>query len=247
MSRASKGIRIAKNLLRFTAASIVAAVIILLLWRIMSSGTPRELKAMLPNERLAAAYETSGNSLYIFKQDQKNITTAERNYGYFAVTDYYIIPEADQIQLVFRYNNSTIRHLYEDYSLPEIPPTDAELFDVTLVLQTDLTPDNKDDNAGNISEAVSYTRIQPSQKQREQKNLYNYFRYTFDISEAGDLSELLEGGGLLAVYADIYYNQDISYDKDAYGTLCLYDYKADTVRQRLTLADRRALRAYTEG
>ena len=31
---------------------------------------------------------------------------------------------------------------------------------------------------------------------------------------------------VLAVYVDIYYIGDVDYDKDAYGTLCIYDYKA---------------------
>ncbi len=248
MSRASKGMRIAANLLKFTAACVVAAVIALLLWRIFSSGTPSSLKAMIPNERLAAAYEASGNELYIFKQDHKSITTAERNYGYFAITDYYIIPEAEQIQLVFRYNNSTIRSLAVDYALAEVPPTDAELFELSLVLQTDLTPESSEDNAGDIPEAVSYTRIQPVEVKREQKNLYNYYRYVFDISESGlSLSSLLESGELLAVYADIYYNGDVSYDEPAYGTLFLYDYKTDIVRESLTARDKRVLRDFNKG
>lgn len=248
MSRASKGFRIAGNLIKFTAAAIVAGVIALLLWRIFSSGTPSSLKAMIPNDDLSAAYETYGNDLYIFKQDHKSITTAERNYGYFAITDYYIIPEANQIQLVFRYNNSTIRSLAEDYKLDEIPPTDAELFDVTLLLQTDLTPDNDKDNAGNIEGTVAYTRLQPSSVKRERTNLYNYFRYVFEFDTAElSLSELLEDDLLLAVYADVYYNQDMDYSDTAYGTLFLYDYKTDDVALRLTAKDRRAIKNYARG
>ena len=83
MSRASRGFRIAGYLIKFAATALVAGVIIALLLRIFSSGTPRELKAMTPNDRLAAAYETYGKDLYIFKQDHKSMTTAERNYGYF--------------------------------------------------------------------------------------------------------------------------------------------------------------------
>lgn len=249
MSRASKGFRIAGNLIKFAAASVVCAVVILLLWRITSSGTPRNLDAMIPNERLAAAYETYGNDLYIFKQGHKSITTAERNYGYFAITDYYIIPEANQIQLVFRYNNSTVRSLAEDYSLAEVPSLDSELFDLSMVIQTDLTPENKDDNAGNIAGTVDHTRIYPvGTPQRERTNIYNYFRYVFDLSEAElSLSELLESGELLAVYLDVYYNEDVNYDEYAYGTLFLYDYKTDIIEQGLSVRDKRAIREYIGG
>ena len=248
MSRASKGFRIAGNLIKFTAAAIIAGVIALLVWRIYTSGTPSDLKAMIPNDRLATAYEDQGDDLYIFKQDHKSITTAKRNYGYFAITDYYIIPEANQIQLVFRYNNSTIRSLAEDYKLSQVPATDAELFDMTLVLQTDLTPDNDSDNAGDVADTVDYERIFPVSVERKQTNLYNYFRYVFVIDgENGSLSDMLESGELLAVYADVYYNEDINYDSEAYGTLFLYDYKTDVVRQRLSGRDKRAIKSYVKG
>ena len=248
MSRASKGFRIAGNLIKFTAAAVVAGVIALLLWRIYTSGTPSDLKAMIPNDRLSAAYGEQGDDLYIFKQDHKSITTAKRNYGYFAITDYYIIPEADQIQLVFRYNNSTIRSLAEDYKLDKTPATDAKLFDLTLVLQTDLTPDNDKDNAGDVEDSVAYERIFPTSVEHKQTSLYNYFRYVFVIDgESGSLSELLESGELLAVYADIFYVEDVNYDNEAYGTLFLYDYKTDVVRQRLSLKDKSAIKSYKKG
>ena len=248
MSRASKGFRIAGNLIKFTATAVVMGVIALLLWRIFSSGTPASLKAMIPNDDLSAAYETYGNDLYIFKQDHKSITTAERNYGYFAITDYYIIPDANQIQLVFRYNNSTIRSLAEDYKLDKVPSKDAELFDLTLLLQTDLTPDNDKDNAGDIEGTVEYTRLFPTSVERKRTNLYNYFRYVFELDGAElELSQLMENGSLLAVYADVYYNQDINYEDTAYGTLFLYDYKTDNVKQKLSLADKNAIRKYAEG
>ena len=248
MSRASRGFRIAGNLIKFAAASIIVGIVALLLIRIISSGTPSELKAMIPNDDLAAAYQTYGNDLYIFKQDHKSITTAERNYGYFAITDYYIIPEANQIQLVFRYNNSTIRALAEDYKLPSVPPTDSELYDVTLVVQTDLTPDNQKDNAGDVAGTVAYTRLQPTSVERKQTNLYNYFRYVFEFdTEELSLSDMLDSGELLAVYADVYYNEDINYDETAYGTLFLYDYKTRIIKQKLGMKDKNAIGDYIKG
>ncbi|MBQ8849019.1 MAG: hypothetical protein IJ011_01645 [Clostridia bacterium] len=247
MSRASKGFRIAGNLIKFAAAAIVAGVIALLLVRIFSAGTPKELKAMTPNDALVSAYEEYGKELYVFNQDHYPVTTADRNRGYFGITEYYIIPDANQIQLVFRYNNSTIRALAEDYSLEAVPDRNAELYDVSLVVQTDLTPDNDSDNGGNVPEAVSYTRIFPSSVRREQSNLYNYFRYVFEFDSAElSLSELLESGELLAVYADIYYNEDINYDETAYGTLFLYDYETDIVKKKLTSKDRRAIEEYKD-
>lgn len=247
MSRASRGFRIAGNLIKFAIVAIIAGLIGLLVWRIVSSGTPSALDAMIPNDRLAAAYEEYGSDLYMFKQDHKSITTAERNYGYFAITDYYIIPEANQIQLVFRYNNSTIRALAEDYKLSEVPSTSAKLYDLTLVIQTDLTPENNTDNAGNIEGTVAYTRLQPTALERKQTKLYNYFRYVFELEEGMELPEMIESGELLAVYADIYYNEDINYEENAYGTLFLYDYKTDVIKQRLGARDKSAIKDYVKG
>ena len=244
MSRVSRGFRIAGNLLKAVVACAVAGVIIFLLWRIFSSGTPTDLKAMTPNEPLAQAYEENGGKLYMFKQDHKSMTLAERNYGYFGITDYYIIPEANQIQLVFRYNNSTIRALAEDESLAEVPAKDALLFDVSLVLQTDLTPENSADNAGNVDGTVALKRFHPVSEEREITGLYNYFRYVFIFDEEYDIEALMESGELLAIYADVYYNEKIDYDALSYGTLFLYDYKTDIVKQNLTLRDKNAIKEF---
>ena len=85
-------------------------------------------------------------------------------------------------------------------------------------------------------------------KQTSLYNIYNYFRYVFDLSEGGmSLSELLESGELLAVYLDVYYNEDVNYDEYAYGTLFLYDYKTDIIEQRLSVRDKRAIREYIGG
>ena len=249
MSRASRCFRITGKLIKAAALSAVFGVIIVLLWRIFSSGVPYDMKALTPNDDLAKAYSEYGKDLYIFSQDQKNITTAERNKGYFSIIDYKIIPEANQIQLVFRYNNSTIRKLAEDYSLATVPSVDDLLFDVSICLQTDLTPNDNTDNAGNIEGAVDYIRVKPQEEltTHGQKTLYNYYRYVFDLGDAGvSLSELLDSGELLAVYADIYYNGDVDYEKTPYGTLCLYDYVSQRQVYRLSGRDCKAIEKFSD-
>ena len=77
------------------------------------------------------------------------------------------------------------------------------------------------------------------------RRLYNYRRFVFDLDESGeDLQTLLDSRLLLAVYADVYYNEDIRYDENPYGALCLYDFKTKTEVVKLTKNDRRALDAY---
>ena len=250
MSRVSRGFRFTARFIKGLALAVVFSVIALILWRIFSSSTPKELKSMIPNEKLAAAYETHGKDLYIFNQDQKSITTAAHNRGYYTVSECYIIPDANQIQLVFRYNNSTVRSIAEDKELEEVPSLDAYLFDFSLSVQLDLTPENDTDNGGDIKEAVEYRRIKPSQTLHGRKALYNYYRYVFDFDDVGlSLTDVIESGELLAIYGDIYfcYETEVDYAETADGVLCLYDYKTDIVEQRLKGRDCRALKKFIKG
>ena len=245
MSRASRAFRRGTKIIKGIFFAMIFSVMALLLWRILSSGDPKEIRALTVNQNVVAAYEEADGELYMFRQNLNRTTYGKNNYGYFTVTECIFIPEANQVQLIFRYNNSTLRALAEDYKLSAMPDRDDELYDMTLVIATDLTPDDTSDNAGNDPESVAFTRIKPVSVTTEQKNLYNYRRFVFDLGEAGlDLSELTgEGGLMLAAYADIYYVEDINYDEKAYGTLCVYDYLQKRREVKLTASDRRALEA----
>ena len=245
MSRVSRAFRITGALLKFFFFGVVAFVIGLLLWRVLSAGDPKSMETLTPNADLLSAYEQQGEDLYMFRQDLDTITRAERNAGYFAITNYVLIPSANQIQIVFRYNNSTIRYLAQDYSLDEIPSREEELFDVSLVLSTDKTPDNPDDNASNKPESVQLTRLHPVSVTSDTKNVYNYRRLVFDLNEADlSLSELLDSNLLLAVYTDIYYNQAVDYEELSYGTIILYDYSRAKKTVELEKEDIRALKQF---
>ena len=245
MSRASRGFRIFGKTVKFLFLLLVFSVIFFLFWRIFSSDNPKSMEQLTVNDKLAAAYEEDGNDLYMFQQKLDMITRTERNYGYFAITDSVFIPAANQIQITFRYNNSTITHLAEDKELSETPAREDELFDVTLLLATDLTPENTEDNLGNDPDSVKFTRVHASSVSSDTKNIYNFRRFVFDLDEVGvSLDELLEDGELLAVYTDVYYIGDVNYDETPYGTLCLYDHLAKTYDVKLSGADRRALKKY---
>jgi hypothetical protein len=248
MSRVSRGFRRTGKAIKFLFFFVVFFVIALLLWRIFSSGDPKSMKSLTVNEKIVAAYEQEGKDLYMFRQTLNKTTYGKDNYGYFTITDCVFIPEANQVQLVLRYNNGTIQSLAEDYALEQMPARTDDLYDVTLVIATDLTPDITEDNAGNDAESVSFTRLHPTSVTSAEKNLYNYRRFVFDLDEIEmDLSELTgEGGLLLAMYADIYYVEDIRYDEYAYGTLCVYDYLQEKEMVKLGGADLRALRKETE-
>ena len=244
MSRASRGFRIFGFLIKFSATLVVASVCGLLFWRIFSSNTPKSLTDISVNNAVYDAYSNDGE-LYIFSQEQNSTTRAENNAGYFSVTHTAFIPEANQIQVVLRYNNSTIKHLVEDKELSAIPSRDENLFDVNLFFSVDITPDNKDDNAIISEESTRTFSCSSELVISEKKNLYNYRKFVFDLDKCGeDLEELLDSGVLLAVYADIYYVEDMDLSEKAYGTLCLYDYVTDIEDIPLSSAEKKSVMAW---
>ena len=244
MSRAWVIFKRVGRLLKFLLVCLVLTICIFLLWRVFSTGIPKEIKELEPNDKLVNAYSEKGEELYVFNQVYDNITRAERNAGYFGVPDACFIPDANQAQIVFRYNNSTIKSLATDYSLDTVPDRSEELFDVTLLVYIDLTPDDKEDNYDIGSENVKTVRIPCTSKERANSKLYNFYRYVFDFEngeEPIDLQELMDSGTLIAIHTQIYYKGDLDYEKTAYGALCIYDYRRDNEAVKLSKNEKEAL------
>ena len=244
MSRAWVIFKRVGRLLKFLFICLVLTVCILLLWRVFSTGTPKEITGLAPNGKLSAAYAAEGEELYVFNQVYDNITRAERNAGYFGVPEARFIPSVNQAQIVFRYNNSTIKSLAKDYSLDSVPERSEELFDVSLVVYIDLTPDDKEDNYDIGTDTVRTVRIPCTSKERADSQLYNFYRYVFDFEngeEPLDLASLMESGELIAIHTQIYYKGDLDYEKTAYGALCIYDYRRDNETVKLSKKEKEAL------
>ncbi len=228
--------RLIGRVVKISLLILVLLVNGVLVFRLCSSGDPASMNVLIANEPLRAAYAAHGEDLILQYQNHPTITRAEHNSGYFSVTQYVFIPQADQVQLVFRYNNSTIKHLQEDYGLETLPSKEEHLFEVTLVKTIDLTPDDKTDNADPTK--LKKERIWPSAagavKDTSSNALYTYYRYVFDGVTLEDA---------VGIFADVYYVGDIQgdYENTAYGTLCLYDATASWITQKLTDADKRAL------
>ena len=211
MSKAPKSLRITGKILKYTAILLIVAINVVLFWRMFTSSAPDSMQTLIVNDALLSAYEEHGEELDIFKQSQDKYTTADRNYAYFGITDFVFIPEANQLQVVFRYNNSTLEAVARDKSLAEVPGRDEDIFDVTVVKTVDLTPDDKNDNK--LGLGIEKTRIQPDAMIKDQKSVHNYRKYVFNNISAEDA----EG-----IFVDIYFKGDVNYDELSYGTLCLY-------------------------
>jgi hypothetical protein len=244
MSRVWVAIKRAWKLFGFLCGCVVLAVCVFMLWRVFSTGTPKELDRLSPNEKLLSAYAEQGESIYMFKQNQDIITRAEYNSGYFAIPDYTFIPDANQLQLVFRYNNSTLKAVATDKSLDEIPSRDGDYFDVSAVIYIDLTPDNLDDNEFTSSENIKKIRCKGHVVGKDKTTLYNFYRYAFYFDEADepvDIKELMAGGSLIAIHAQFYYNDGLDYNNAPYGALLLYDPAMNNLEVKLSSNDKKAL------
>ncbi len=233
-----------KIFFRVLVGVVITSVFVVLFWRMLAARVPSELLTLSPNDALLEAYEKEGEGLYMFTQEQNTITRTEKNYGYFAISDAVFIPSAEQVQVLVRYNDSTLDALVTDYGLDFEPDSDKDWYDVTLVVATDKTPENGDDNLSSDPESVLLTRIKPTQvSASEHHGRHSYRRLIFDGVSMDALT--------LAVYADFYYVGDIAYEApdfdiyeaEAYGTLCLYAYteKGQNETRQLSEADKRAM------
>ena len=237
----SKASRIAGYIFKSICMILIFGTIGILLWRVFSSGDPQSMKSVAVNDELCAAYEEHGEDrLTMYRCDLEETTSViNKNYGYFSVTRGLFIEEADQVQVTFRYNNSTIKHLKEDYGLETLPSRDEDLYDVTLYVAYDITPQDLTDNDGNDPESVKFVRYYPDECISDSKNLYNYRKFIFN-----GVDMTVSDTPVLAVYVDVYYKEDVNYDEEPYGTLIIYDYATKKEEFKLSGKDIEAIKVY---
>ena len=235
-----------KTVFKTLITALILFVVSLLLWRIYDSyAIPSELTDLSVNNTVAEAYEQGGGELTLLTQGQNSTTRNPSNYGYFTVSRAVFIPEAKQLQLLVRYNDSTLKALKNDYSLDFDPDKELDWYDVSVVLSTDLTPDDDGDNLSANKESVLLSRIAPTEVvESEHIGRYSYRKLIFDgISLDTDT---------LAVYVDFYYKGDIAYNEadfdiytdTAYGTLCIYTFEDRSATESLSRAEKKAIEEY---
>ncbi len=221
------------KILRFSIKAIfyliILAVNLVVIWRICFSGDPSEVKVLMVNENTAMAYEKSGDNLELFTQEQRSLSSN----GYFAVTNFTFIPEAQQLQVTVRYNNSTLRHIEDDYDLKSPLDRKIENFEFSVVKTTDLTPENSDDNLN--KENLHSERYYPSKTISAYKTLYSYRKMIFDNIDYEDA---------VGFFVDMYYIDDIDYEKEPSAVVCIYDSSMERLPVELTKSDKKALEAY---
>ncbi|MBR5124632.1 MAG: hypothetical protein IKU90_05820 [Clostridia bacterium] len=237
-------VKVARITVKAVGLLLVFGTIIFFIWRaFFSTIIPTEVRYLSANAPLREAYEAAlseERELTVFYQESQYDTTTvrDKNYSYFSAKEARFIQEANQVQILFRYNNATIRHLVEDYKLAETPDRAEDLYDVTLYVAYDLTPTNINDNAGNNPESVKFVRYHATSSEAATSLMYNYRRMTFD-----GIDMTVTDAPVLAVYVDVYYLGDLNYDAEPYGTICIYDYAAENTYEPL---DKQVIAALTE-
>lgn len=236
MPQKKYGLRIAGFVFKGLLALLIITIVGILAFRIIDSKiVPSNIKTLTPNEKLIEAYKEYGNDLTLYYQEQGKYTREEKNYGYFANEGAVFIKEAEQLQVILSYNNSTLEHTKDDYKLPIVPSRDEQVYSVSLRIMYDLTPENKDDNDGKTESAVRFERIMPTGDPiSHQKTLYNYRKFIFDDIRIDDT--------VIAVRLDVHYVGDVNYEKDAYGSLLLYHFEEENLDYKMSNADKNALK-----
>ena len=206
--------------LRFLFVLLLLGVIGLLLWRVSFSQNPPDgFDQISSNETLRAALTEHGKITVLTQEDQVKYTEGEDNYAYFNLEYCYFFKEADQVQLLLFYNNSTLEHLAEDRGLAEIPARGTEVFELVLSQYVDVTP--ADYVKANENDILTETKsFAPTKCEITTNSLYTFIRYTFD---GVDLDE-----DTVVIYLDM------CYEGKSYGTLRLFHRESETTERLLS-------------
>ena len=204
--------------LRFLFVLLLIGVISLMLWRVVFSQKPPDgFDQISTNGVLRTALDEHGKITVQTQEDQVKYTEGADNYAYFNLKYCYFFKEADQVQLLLFYNNSTLEHLAEDRGLSAVPPRGDEVFTLELSQYVDVTP--ADFVKASENDILTETKTAaPSKCEITTNSLYTFIRYTFDGVEIDE--------DTVVIYLDM------CYEGKSYGTLRLY-HRDSATQERL--------------
>lgn len=159
----------------------------------LSDYYPAEAKGTLENTVLSAAYGEDGTPPEAFLQDP--VTPYDnKERAHFFFNYFVLIPEAKQIQLTLRYNNSTLEDIKNDKGLDALPAGDDERFSYYL----------RDANGKlyPLSDANYCTFL-----------IYNYRRLVFDNVDTSTTG---------MIYLDVYFGECDPEVDPPYGSMLVY-------------------------
>ncbi|MBQ7171567.1 MAG: hypothetical protein IJR89_04755 [Clostridia bacterium] len=178
---------------------------------------PAEVKRVLPNETLAAAWEAAGEDARAFTQEPV-APYDDRKKGHFFFTELLCVPCAKQVQVTVRYNRSTLEDIRLTKSLSLAP--EGESAELRFYLR-----EGKTDGEGNIQAGKI---LSVSEFRYDSAFMYHYRRLVFD-GVTPDFDSYL--------YLDVYYGEADVETEEPYGSMLIYVPEKETKNVSLTAAE----------
>lgn len=246
---------------------IIIFVYVLLFVRMCAvDGVPEGFDDLRVTNELIDIYNSEGGKDKFIYQSINKFNANKDSYGFFSVNKYVIIDGADQVQMIFKFNKSTLKSVAETYGLDEIDREARDTFQLSLVVKNaigEIVPPETDESGFEVvpvdynderNEGKTYTleRIFPIYSEQIVEGRYNYIKLTFSKVDF-DLQRTL------AIFLDINYKDDIRYEqlnpdydpenqdpsvkmyKDSYGRICIYNYTSPNRTYKFTKNDKAAL------
>ena len=207
----------AQKIVKITFKTVILAISFFIyaffIFRLCSTGeAPESVSSIVWNDTTRAAYTADPDGFQILTQEPSTFITDN---GRFWISDVVYLPQAKQLQLTIKYNDSTLKYLREALANQTTSAEGDETAD-TLTADDIILPDEPFDysildNSGNRYSVYS------SIADREQN--YNYRRLVFENIEIPEYA---------VFYVDMYYVGAIDYSATPYGSLMTWNTSQDT-------------------
>ena len=250
MSKAGTVLRYSKIAVKSLFVLLILFVYVLLFVRMCSvDDIPDEFRNIYVNDALADVYASENGDEKFIYQALTKYNTDKDTYGFFSTANVLLVPEAGQVQIIIKYNVSTLESVAEKYNLSvAIDRNRTDTFEYSLVVKSALEPiverSEEDSETVDYNDESNYKleRIYPVKTEFLTAGRYNYVRCVFEGVDINDVTTL-------GVFCDINYKDDIKYEQTdddgkplgSYASVCVYNYSFKDKIYKLTDADIEAL------
>ena len=206
----SKAGKVAKITFKVVILGISLFIYSFFIFRLCSTqDAPKSVSSIIWNETTRAAYQVNPEEFQILSQEPSTFITDN---GRFWISDVVYLPQAKQLQLTIKYNDSTLKYLKEALAKQQAEAETAETVNgQDVILPEIVLPDEPFDYSILDNSGVRYHEY-ASISDREQN--YNYRRLVFENIEIPEHA---------AFYVDMYYVGAIDYSAIPYGSLMAWN------------------------
>ena len=171
------------KIIKYIFYAFMACFVIALAFRLYThSYYPSEMKKIYFNDVLTEHYFATDDFKAYTQELSYHYDDPDYKDNYFFAEHLIYIPEAKQLQVCLRYNNSALDKIAEKYKLEEIPEASPDLFSFSLSTICEEIDEN-----GNKEEITR--RYDCSYVYAEEKFMYNYMKLIFDGVEFDQFEE----------------------------------------------------------